>query len=103
MSEHSSNIALERKDEDALIGPLIIRLANERGVTVLDLQQRANLSPEYVGGMRDGNREISTWAIARCARVLDLPHAPPVGIQEPELGNVVIKIRQHLLNLDRNI
>jgi hypothetical protein len=103
MSEHSSNIALERKDEDALIGPLIIRLALEQGITLLDLQKGANLSEEYVGGMRDGNRMISTWAIARCARVLDLPHAPPSGIQEPELSIVVAQIRQHLLNLAGSI
>jgi hypothetical protein len=82
-----------------LIGSCIVRLALGQGFTLLDIQKRANLSEEYVGGMRDGNREISPWAAVRCARLLGLPHAPLVGIQEPELSAVVAEIRQHLLHL----
>ena len=103
MSEHSPNIDASRRAEDALIGPCIVRLALKQGFTLLDLQEGANLSEEYVGGMREGNREVSLWAIARCARLLGLPHAPPSGIQEPELSIVVAEIRQHLLNLAGSI
>ncbi|MBM3227293.1 hypothetical protein FJZ27_00290 [Candidatus Peribacteria bacterium] len=96
MTELSHNNDQERKAEDAQIGPLIVRLAEEKG---LDLEKAANLSPEYVGGMRDGKRELSNWAIVRCARVLELSNVPAIGVQGPELSVAVARIRSYLLQL----
>jgi transcriptional regulator with XRE-family HTH domain len=70
---------LSKEDAQAAFGVAVRTLRADKGITQLQLAERAELHLNYVGSVERGERNLSLHNILKLARALDVPVAALMG------------------------
>lgn len=92
----SSNTAAERRTAGPQIGNVIRRLRQQRGLSLRQVAEGANLSTSFLGAVERGESDISVGRLASIAEVFGHDLASLLGYSLRQSGPRFIRPEQHV-------